>query len=75
MPQDVRDALLKANILEVRMNASGKAVVIAQIDNVAGGPFDIRSLMLEEARWVNLGHDQRKTMDEAQEVATLVLSR
>jgi hypothetical protein len=77
MPEDFRQALLTAKILEVRMSQLGNAAaVIAQLDKPEGeGPFDIRHLVLEGKRWVNAGQDNRRSVDEARNVADLVLNK
>jgi hypothetical protein len=77
MPEDFKQALLTAKVLEVRMSEKGNAAaVIARLDKAEGeGPFDIRHLVLEGTRWVNAGQDNRRSMDEARKVADLVLNK
>jgi len=73
--QDEQNALLNANILEVRMNTKGMAVVISKIDNTANEPFEIRTLILEDGRWVGVSHGRIESKDRARQYAKLRLSK
>jgi hypothetical protein len=75
VPPHVARLFLDAEVLEVRVFRDTLATVIARLPDVAPTPIDVRTLRLEDDRWLNSGNDRCASIHQARTGFSLACAR
>jgi hypothetical protein len=65
VPAEIAAGWLNAKILEVDMSNGNRAMVCAEVSMKGRRFIDLRSLDLENGRWLNAGNDSARTLEDA----------